>query len=116
MGLLLFFFQQVTSEENVEETLKLTTKHFGQLNNIVNCAGIGIARKVYNVSKQIPHAQVDFLKLLEVSINLTPPSSRSRSLYSIKYTVFTISIRTPQLLTIYVLKFEPVQFTTRCCV
>ena len=31
-------------------------------------------------------------------------------------TVFTLSIRTPELLTIYVLKFEPVQFTTRCCV
>ena len=31
-------------------------------------------------------------------------------------TVFTLSIRTPQRLTIYVLKFEPVQFTTRCCV
>ena len=30
------------------------------------------------------------------------------------FTVFTLSIRTPQLLTIYVLKFEPVQFTTRC--
>ena len=31
-------------------------------------------------------------------------------------TVFTLSIRTPQLLTIYALKFEPVQFTTQCCV
>ena len=31
-------------------------------------------------------------------------------------TLFTLSIRTPQLLIIYVLKFEPVQFTTRCCV
>ena len=31
-------------------------------------------------------------------------------------TVFTLSSRTPQLLTIYVLKLEPVQFTTQCCV
>ena len=31
-------------------------------------------------------------------------------------TVFTLSIRTPKLLIISVLKFEPVQFTTRCCV
>ena len=35
---------------------------------------------------------------------------------SLQSTIFTLSIRTPQLLTIYVLKFEPVQFTTRCCV
>ena len=33
-----------------------------------------------------------------------------------QHTVFTLSIRTPQLLTIYVLKFLPVQFTTRCYV
>ena len=31
-------------------------------------------------------------------------------------TVFTLSVRTPQLLTIYVLTLEQVQFTTRCCV
>ena len=39
----------------------------------------------------------------------------SFSLYLVT-TVFTLSIRTPQLLTIYVLTFEPVQFTTRWCV
>ena len=38
------------------------------------------------------------------------------SLLCFWHTVFTLSIRTPQLLTIYVLKFKPVQFTTRCCV
>ena len=34
----------------------------------------------------------------------------------IEDTVFTLSIRTRRLLTILVLKFEQVQFTTRCCV
>ena len=32
------------------------------------------------------------------------------------FTVFTLSIQTPQLLTILVLKFEQKQFPTRCCV
>ena len=32
------------------------------------------------------------------------------------HTVFTLSIQTPQHLTILVLNFEQVQFTTRCCV
>ena len=36
--------------------------------------------------------------------------------YNNRYTIFTLSIRTPQLLTMLVLKFEQVQFTTRCCV
>ena len=40
----------------------------------------------------------------------------SMNIYGMVLTVFTLSIRTPQLLTIYVLKFEPVQFTTRCFV
>ena len=31
-------------------------------------------------------------------------------------TVFTLSIQTPQLLTILNLKFEQVQLTTQCCV
>ena len=30
-------------------------------------------------------------------------------------TIFTLSIQTPQLLSILVLNFEQVQFTTRCC-
>ena len=32
------------------------------------------------------------------------------------FTVFTLSIQTPQLLTICYLKFEQVQFTTHSCV
>ena len=35
---------------------------------------------------------------------------------SLIVTMFILSIRTPQILTILVLKFEPVQFTTQCCV
>ena len=44
-------------------------------------------------------------------------TTQSNNMWNISTgTVFTQSIRTPQLLTIYVLKFEPVQFTTQCCV
>ena len=35
-----------------------------------------------------------------------------RAIIAYVNTIFTLSIQTPQLLTIYVLKFEPVQFTT----
>ena len=35
---------------------------------------------------------------------------------STQCTVFTLSIRTPQLLTIVALKYEQEQFTDRCCV
>ena len=47
--------------------MKKTEETFGQLNYVINCAGIGIARKVYNISKQTPHPLDQYLKVLEVS-------------------------------------------------
>ena len=37
-------------------------------------------------------------------------------IYRLISVVITLSIQTPQLLTILYLKFEQVQFTTNCCV
>ena len=32
------------------------------------------------------------------------------------FTIFTLSIQTPQILTIHIKTFEQVEFTTQCCV
>ena len=40
----------------------------------------------------------------------------SNILPCVHFTVFTLSIQTTQILTMLVLKFEQVQFTTRCCI
>ena len=36
---------------------------FGRLDAVVNCAGIGVAFKVYNFNKDRAHTQEDFVKV-----------------------------------------------------
>lgn len=63
----LFAPTDVTSEADVQAALQLTKKNFDQLNYVINCAGIGIARKTYNISKRSPHDLGPFNKLLEIN-------------------------------------------------
>ena len=37
---------------------------FGRLDAVVNCAGIGVAFKVYNFNKDRAHSQEDFVKVV----------------------------------------------------
>ncbi|CAG0882859.1 unnamed protein product [Cyprideis torosa] len=59
-----FVPMDVTSEEDVKEALKVTKKEFEKLDVLVNCAGIGVAFRVYNFNKDRPHSQEDFMKVL----------------------------------------------------
>ena len=69
----------------------------------------------YGIFTEIQDWKQDFTRMIKFwGENIQIPQNIWGSVIDI--TVFTLSIRTPQLLTIYVLKFEPVQFTTRCCV
>lgn len=51
----------------MQEALDLTKEKFGKLNNIVNCAGIGVAYKTYNFKKKLPHALDNFSKVINVT-------------------------------------------------
>lgn len=64
------FRLQVTSEENVQAALDITKQKFGKLNNIINCAGIGVAFKTYNFNKKAPHSLQDFSKVINVCMNI----------------------------------------------
>lgn len=46
--------------------LDLTKDKFGKLNNIINCAGIGVAFKTYNFNKKLPHKLEDFSRVIQV--------------------------------------------------
>lgn len=61
---------QVSSEEDVKNALDAVKEKFGKLNNVVNCAGIGVAFKTYNFKKNMPHSLEDFTKVLMVSLCL----------------------------------------------
>ncbi|RFU62982.1 3-hydroxyacyl-CoA dehydrogenase [Peribacillus glennii] len=62
----LFVRADVTKGEDVENALNQAIQRFGSINTVVNCAGIGIARKV--LSKKGPHDLESFSKV--ISINL----------------------------------------------
>jgi len=57
----------VTKPEDVESALALTKEKFGRLDATVNCAGIGVAFKVYNFNKNRTHALDDFVKVQMVN-------------------------------------------------
>lgn len=58
----------VTSEEDVLNALNITKEKFGRLDVVVNCAGIGIAYKIYNFNKKLPHKLEDFEKVIKVNL------------------------------------------------
>jgi len=49
--------------EDVAAALEETKGKFGRLDAVVNCAGIGVAFKVYNFNKDRAHTQEDFVKV-----------------------------------------------------
>ena len=44
---------------------------FGRLDAVVNCAGIGVAFKVYNFNKDKAHTQEDFIKVMILRVEGT---------------------------------------------
>lgn len=63
----LFAPTDVTSESDVEAALELTKQKFGKLDNLVSCAGIGVAFKVYNFNKNLPHKLDDYTKVININ-------------------------------------------------
>lgn len=63
----LFAPVDVTSEEDVLNALNLTKEKFGRLDVLINCAGIGVAFKIYNFNKKQPHRLDDFEKVIKVN-------------------------------------------------
>ncbi|XP_057661794.1 3-hydroxyacyl-CoA dehydrogenase type-2 [Diorhabda carinulata] len=63
----LFTPVNVTSEDDVKNALTAAKDKFGKLNNVINCAGIGVAFKTYNFKKKLPHSLEDFTKVLSVN-------------------------------------------------
>jgi len=57
----------VTSEDDVLKALDACEKEFGRLDAVVNCAGIGIARKTYDFRKKVAHPLDEFKMVLEVN-------------------------------------------------
>uniref|UniRef100_A0A8D2D1F4 Hydroxysteroid 17-beta dehydrogenase 10 n=1 Tax=Sciurus vulgaris TaxID=55149 RepID=A0A8D2D1F4_SCIVU len=58
----------VTSENDVQSALTLAKERFGRVDVAVNCAGIAVAIKTYNVKKNQAHTLEDFQRVLNVNL------------------------------------------------
>jgi len=64
---LIYIPTDITKAEDVENALAETKAKFGRLDATVNCAGIGVAFKVYNFNKNRAHTLEDFAKVQMVN-------------------------------------------------
>jgi len=57
----------VTSEEDVTKALQQCEQQFGRLDAVVNCAGIGSAKKTYDFKRKVPYPLDEFRHIVEVN-------------------------------------------------
>lgn len=58
----------VTSSDDVKKAIELAKQKFGGLNVLVNCAGIGVAFRTFNVNKKRTHLLEDFQRVINVNL------------------------------------------------
>jgi NAD(P)-dependent dehydrogenase (short-subunit alcohol dehydrogenase family) len=61
-----FVHTDVTDEESVQAALEATREAFGGVHGLVNCAGVGPAKKV--LGRKGPHPLEDFAKTVEINL------------------------------------------------
>jgi 3-hydroxyacyl-CoA dehydrogenase/3-hydroxy-2-methylbutyryl-CoA dehydrogenase len=66
----------VTSTDDVKKAIQLAKEKFGRLNVLVNCAGIGVAFRTYNLNKKFTHKLEDFQRVININLNGTFNATR----------------------------------------
>ncbi|KAI3387881.1 hypothetical protein SNEBB_008598 [Seison nebaliae] len=64
----IFHPTDVTSEKDVKSAIQLAKDKFGGLDVAVNCAGIAVAFRTYNMKKKSIHTLEDFQRVLNVNV------------------------------------------------
>lgn len=70
-GILTLSGTDVTSEEAVLAALQKVKDEFGRLDFVVNCAGVGVAFRLYNFKKESPHGFDTFKQVLDINVSGT---------------------------------------------
>lgn len=60
------FVLQVTDENEIKNALNIVAEKYKTLNLVVNCAGIGFAKRTVDFKRKTAHPLKDFQKVLEV--------------------------------------------------
>ena len=58
----------VTSPEDAAAAAALAVEKFGHLQALVNCAGIGVARRIYNARKDQLHSLEEFNRVININL------------------------------------------------
>ncbi|XP_065672475.1 3-hydroxyacyl-CoA dehydrogenase type-2 [Hydra vulgaris] len=61
-----FYPTDVTNEADIRSGVELGKSKFGQINSLVNCAGIGVAIKT--IRKGVAHPLADFNKVIQINL------------------------------------------------
>jgi len=59
----------VTNPEDAKKAAELAANEFGHLQVLVNCAGIGIAKRIYNARKDQLHSLDEFARVININLN-----------------------------------------------
>lgn len=63
-----FFPADVTNEEQIQQMFEQVKKQYGKLDVLINCAGIGIATRTYNMNKKTMHGLKEFQRVLNINV------------------------------------------------
>jgi len=66
-----FFPLDVTNETQVQAIFDKVKQQYGRLDALVNCAGIGVAFRTYNINKRSMHGLDEFQRVLNVNVSGT---------------------------------------------
>ncbi|CAF1336237.1 unnamed protein product [Rotaria magnacalcarata] len=66
-----FFPADVTSDEQIHAMFNEIIQQHKRLDVVVNCAGIGIARRTYNINKHTMHNFDEFKRVLDINVSGT---------------------------------------------
>ena len=63
-----FFPGDVTPPDDAAAAAQLAVDKFGHLQALVNCAGIGVARRIYNARKGQLHSLEEFNRVININL------------------------------------------------
>ncbi|CAF1129534.1 unnamed protein product [Rotaria sp. Silwood1] len=66
-----FFPADVTNEEQIQDMFNKIKKQYEKLDVVLNCVGIGIALRTYNINRRLMHDLHEFTRLINVNVSGT---------------------------------------------
>ncbi|XP_074595654.1 3-hydroxyacyl-CoA dehydrogenase type-2-like [Brevipalpus obovatus] len=68
-----FMYRQgdVRDEQSTQDALEECFKKFGRIDNVINCAGVSVAFRIFNFRRDKPHSLKDFQQVIDINVTGT---------------------------------------------